>query len=78
MSENKSSDDSQFEPDFEAYEKAFDESFTSESKKFEEIKNQKLIMALYGSVNSGKSTTINALTGRCKGYSRLHEGNSAI
>ncbi len=64
MSENKFSDDSQFEPDFEAYEKAFDESFTSESKKFEEIKNQKLIMALYGSVNSGKSTTINALTGR--------------
>ena len=64
MSENKSSDDSQFEPDFEAYEKAFDESFTNESKKFEEIKNQKLIIALYGPVNSGKSTTLNALTGR--------------
>ena len=61
---NESSDDSQFEPDFKAYEKAFDAAFTNESEKFEEIKNQKLIMALYGSVNSGKSTTINALTGR--------------
>ncbi len=38
MSENKSSRDSQSEPDFEAYEKAFDEAFTSESEKFEEIK----------------------------------------
>ncbi len=28
------------------------------------LKKQKLIMAMYGSVNSGKSTTINALTGR--------------
>ncbi len=64
MSENKFSDDSQFEPDFEAYEKALDESFERESEKFEEIKKQKLIMALYGSVNSGKSSTINALTGR--------------
>ena len=64
MSENKSSDDSQFEPDFEAYEKAFDESFTRESKKFEEIKKKELIIALYGSVNSGKSSTINALTGQ--------------
>ncbi|MCY3680362.1 MAG: 50S ribosome-binding GTPase [Gemmatimonadetes bacterium] len=64
MSKNKSSDDSRFEPDFEAYGKAFDKSFERESEKFEEIKKQKLIMALYGSVNSGKSSTINALTGQ--------------
>ena len=64
MSENKSSDNSQFEPDFEAYEKAFDESFERESEKFEEIKKKELIIALYGSVNSGKSSTINALTGQ--------------
>lgn len=64
MSENKSSDSSQFEPDFEAYKKAFDESFERESKKFEEIKKKELIIALYGSVNSGKSSTINALTGQ--------------
>lgn len=64
MVNNKSSDDSQFEPDFEAYEKAFEESFTNESKKFEEIKKQKLIISLYGTVNSGKSSTINALTGQ--------------
>ena len=64
MANNKSSDDSQFEPDFEAYEKAFEESFTKESKKFEEIKKQKLIISLYGTVNSGKSSTVNALTGQ--------------
>ena len=64
MANKKSSDDSQFEPDFEAYEKAFEESFTNESKKFEEIKKQKLIISLYGTVNSGKSSTINALTGQ--------------
>ena len=64
MSKNKSLAESQIEPDFEAHEKAFEESFTNESKKFEEIKEQKLIIALYGSVNSGKSSTINALTGR--------------
>lgn len=59
-----SSVDSQFEPDVKTYEKAFEESFTKESPKFEELKKQKLIMALYGSVNSGKSTAVNALTGR--------------
>ena len=64
MSKNKSSDDTQFEPDFEAYDKAFDKSFERESEKFAEIKKQELIIALYGSVNSGKSSTINALTGR--------------
>ena len=66
MATNKSSADSQFEPDFEAYKKtfdeSFDESFDEESEKFEEIKKKKLIIALYGSVNSGKSSTINALT----------------
>ena len=65
MATNKSSADSQFEPDFEAYKKtfdeSFDESFAEESEKFEEIKKKKLIIALYGSVNSGKSSTINAL-----------------
>ena len=64
MAKNKSSDDSQFEPDFEDYDKAFDKSFERESEKFEEIKKKKLTIALYGSVNSGKSSTINALTGR--------------
>ena len=66
MAKNKSSADSQFEPAFEAYKKTFDESsdesFAEESEKFEEIKKKKLIIALYGSVNSGKSSTINALT----------------
>ena len=64
MTDKKSSDDSQYEADFEAYEEAFDKSFTKESKKFEEIKKQKLIISLYGTVNSGKSSTINALTGQ--------------
>ena len=61
---NMSSADSQFELALRDLQEAFDESFIGESEKFGEIKNQKLIMALYGSVNSGKSTTINALTGR--------------
>lgn len=64
MTDKKSSDDSQYEADFEAYEEAFDKSFTKESKKFEEIKKQKLIISLYGTVNTGKSSTINALTGQ--------------
>ena len=65
MATNKSSADSQFEPDLEAYKKTFDESsdesFAEESEKFEKFKKKKLIIALYGSVNSGKSSTINAL-----------------
>ena len=61
---NMSSTDAQFELALRDLQEAFDESFIGESEKFGEIKNQKLIMALYGSVNSGKSTTINALTGR--------------
>ena len=64
MAKKNNSDDSQFEPDFEAYEKAFEESFTTESKKFEAIKKLKLIISMYGTVNSGKSSTINALTGQ--------------
>ena len=64
MAKNKSSADSQSKPDYEAYEKVFDKSFARESEKFEEIKKKKLIIALYGSVNSGKSSTINALTGQ--------------
>ena len=63
MAKNKSSADSQFESDYEAYEQTFDKSFARESKKFEELKKQKLIIALYGSVNSGKSSTVNALLG---------------
>ena len=56
---------SQFEPDFEAYKKAFDESFTSEkARSLRKLKIKELIIALYGSVNSGKSSTINALTGQ--------------
>ena len=64
MAKKNNSDDSQFEPDFGAYEKAFEESFTTESKKFEGIKKLKLIISMYGTVNSGKSSTINALTGQ--------------
>ncbi len=64
MAKDKSSDDSRFEPDFGAYNKAFEESFSKEEWEFEEIKKQHLIISLYGTVNSGKSSTINALTGK--------------
>jgi len=43
----------------DSYEKAYDE----KHKEFEKISNEKLIISLIGSVNSGKSKTINALTG---------------
>ena len=52
------------EPDVEGYEKALEESFEKESEKFEEIKKKKLVISLYGNVNIGKSSVINALTGR--------------
>lgn len=43
---------------------SFSKAFDKEEAKFEKIKNEKLIISLMGDVNSGKSETINALTGR--------------
>lgn len=43
---------------------SFSRAFDKEEAKFEEFKNEKLIISLIGDVNSGKSETINALTGR--------------
>lgn len=43
---------------------SFSKAFDKEEAKFEKIKNEKLIISLIGDVNSGKSETINALTGR--------------
>lgn len=48
----------------EFYKDQFEESFDNENLKFEEIVKRKLIISLIGDVNSGKSSTINALTGR--------------
>jgi GTP-binding protein Era len=42
----------------------FDKSYTKEDKEFKKIINQKLIIALYGEVNTGKSSTVNALLGK--------------
>ena len=52
------------EPDFEGYEKAIEESIEEKSKEFEELKKKKLVISLYGPVNSGKSSVVNALTGQ--------------
>ena len=52
------------EPDVEGYEKAFKEAFGKKNEEFEEIKKKKLVISLYGPVNSGKSSVVNALTGR--------------
>lgn len=46
------------------FEEAFNESFEKEEKGFEETLNQKLIISLFGDVNSGKSSTINSLLGK--------------
>lgn len=45
------------------YEDAFKKSYDEKHAEFENISNQKLIISLIGSVNAGKSKTINALTG---------------
>jgi GTP-binding protein Era len=48
----------------EQFKKDFEESFKNESKKMDEIFKQKLVISLLGDVNVGKSSTINALTGK--------------
>jgi len=50
--------------DGEEFQKAFEEGFDQAKIDFDKIVKQKLIIALYGDVNSGKSSTINKLTGR--------------
>lgn len=58
-----SSSDSQSGPDFDAYQHAYERGFDQEHEKFEQTVKQKLIISLYGDVNSGKSSLVNALTG---------------
>jgi len=45
------------------YEEAFKKAYDEKHAEFENISKQKLIISLIGGVNTGKSTTINALTG---------------
>ena len=59
MNEN----DQQPEFEKEKFEEAFKKSYDKEAREFEELKKEKLIISLIGSVNAGKSKTINALTG---------------
>ena len=47
----------------QGYEDAFKKAYDEKHEEFENISNQKLIISLIGSVNAGKSKTINALTG---------------
>ena len=47
----------------EKYEEAFKKAYDEKHAEFEKISNEKLIISLIGSVNAGKSKTINALTG---------------
>lgn len=54
--ENQEFDEEKYE---DAYRKAYDEKHSE----FDDISSQKLILSLIGSVNSGKSMAINALTG---------------
>jgi GTP-binding protein Era len=49
--------------DKKKYEDAFEKAYDEKHKEFDKISNEKLIISLIGSVNSGKSKTINALTG---------------
>lgn len=45
------------------YEEEFEKAYDEKHKEFEKISNEQLIISLIGSVNSGKSNTINKLTG---------------
>lgn len=47
----------------EKYEEAFERAYDEKHAEFEKISKEKLIISLIGSVNAGKSQTINALTG---------------
>lgn len=47
----------------ENYEEAFKKAYDEKHSEFENISNQKLIISLIGSVNAGKSKTINSITG---------------
>jgi len=47
----------------EKFEEAFEKAYDEKHAKFEQISREKLIISLLGSVNAGKSKTINALTG---------------
>lgn len=49
--------------DKKGFEEAFEKAYDEKHSEFEKISNEKLIISLIGSVNSGKSKTINALTG---------------
>ena len=49
--------------DNSGYEEAFEKAYDEKHAEFEKISKEKLIISLIGSVNAGKSKTINALTG---------------
>jgi GTP-binding protein Era len=55
------SEESEF--DKKGYEEAFEKTYDEKHEEFEKIRSEKLIISLIGSVNSGKSSVINALTG---------------
>lgn len=50
--------------DQEEFDNSFEKAFSKEDTEFEKIINQELIIGLYGEVNAGKSSTINALLGK--------------
>ncbi|GAB2765554.1 GTPase [Salinimicrobium soli] len=47
----------------EKYEEALKKSFDEKQEEFDDLRSKKLVISLIGSVNAGKSQTINALTG---------------
>lgn len=53
--------DNEFEK--EKYEEAYERAYDEKHAEFDKISQEKLIISLFGSVNAGKSQTINSLTG---------------
>lgn len=60
MSDDKNYD--QF--DQKEFDRSFNKAYSIEDEEFEKIINQELIISLFGEVNAGKSSTINALLGK--------------
>lgn len=60
------------------FNKSVEQSFETESSKMEEIFKQKLVISLIGDVNVGKSSTINALTGKKLADVSPHAGETTI
>jgi len=60
--------------DQKKYEEGFEKSYDDKQQEFDELRSKQLVISLIGSVNAGKSQTINALTGLKYDIVKAHSG----